>query len=119
MLQQVKKLFEGSPALVGKVKYKSALTIQRRPVIVGINGDNEYAVTRGMSNEFDTIANRSFIYTMNGSIKNRYHMGSLKCATKYGRQIINTLYKKYGKTDCNFKDDDDIDLCRRYIENNL
>ena len=119
VMQQVKKLFEGSPALIGEIKYKSALTIQRRPVIVSMNGDSEYSVTRGMSNEFDTIANRSFIYTMNGPVKDRYHMGSLKCATKYGRQIVNTLYSKYGNTDVNLKNDDDIDLMNDYLKENF
>lgn len=119
VLQDVKKLFEGSPALVGGVKYKSALTIERRPVLVSMNGDSEYAVTRGMSNEFDTIANRSFIYVMREPVKTRYHMGSIVQAGKYMKQIVNLLYQKYGDTDDKGYDSDDIDLCNAYLSENL
>ena len=96
-ITKLKQLFEGNPALDAPIKYKSPIIVPRRPVIVTMNGEDEADLTRGISRERETMANRSFIYKMNTNLFNRYTEGDERLMKLYGEEITKFMYDRYGQ----------------------
>jgi len=69
IMQEVKTLFEGSEQITTEIKYKTALPVQRKPVIVTGNATSINGAASMFSSELEAIKNRCFILMMNKSLQ--------------------------------------------------
>ena len=114
--QIMKSLFEGNPNLEADIKYKSPITVPKRPLIVTMNGKKAQDITLHMSSEYNAFKNRSDIIVMNDNIHTRILNGDLKLMIKHSFVINGLLFKKYcGQYDV-IENETDIDFCTDYIE---
>ena len=114
-LNDIKKLFEGNPALEANIKHKTAVTIHRKPVIVTMNGNDEADLTRGIQRERNTMKNRCFIYKMNKNIEERYTEGSLATCMKHKQYVMTKLWLKYGNWEEPSPEPKMLDICKNIV----
>ena len=111
-IQDLKKLFEGNPALEAAQKYKSPVCVPRRPVIVTMNGESENDLTKGISKERKTMNNRAFIYKMNKPLKERFTEGCLTILKKRAPEVCKKLWLKYGQEELHILNNNIVDFCK-------
>ena len=97
LVQIMKSLLEGNANLEADVKYKSPITIPKRPVILTMNGKHR-SDDVFFSSEVDAIANRSIILVMDRHISQRINDGSIALMKTHARYGLKVLYDKYRDT---------------------
>ena len=92
--QIMKSLFEGNPNLEADIKYKSPITVPKRPLIVTMNGHHKRDITRHISSEYFAFENRSKIIVMNESLQSRTFNGRINSLVKNSVVISGLLFNK-------------------------
>lgn len=98
IFQSLKTLFEGNKNLQAEIKYKTPVSVPRRPVIYtsNANSGNDLLKFVGSAYEIEALHNRACIYQMKKNIDHRYDDGNLDLMMEHSRTILKALFKKYG-----------------------
>ena len=86
-MQSFKQLTEGSKTLQTEVKYKDAINVDPRPVIVTMNGTNRADVVKYHSTEWDAIKNRCIVLKMDCPLKQNFSGAQLD-ALRAGSHVL-------------------------------
>ena len=91
VLQSFKQLTEGSKTLQTEVKYKDAINVDPRPVIVTMNGQSRAEVVKYHSTEWDAVNNRCIILKMETRLKSLFTDLQLNSLRKGSHVLIDLL----------------------------
>jgi len=115
IIQLLKSLLEGNANLEADIKYKSPISVPKRPVIITMNGDRKTDVTKFFSSEFEAINNRALILYFKKPMKLRIMDGDLNLLMQHSLYLIKVLMKKYYKKE-EKKNTVLIDFCNSFTE---
>lgn len=118
IMQEVKTLLEGSENITTEIKYKTALPVPRRPVIVTGNAEHKVQCAGEFSSEADAIYNRAFVLMMKIPLKNRIGKRNIGHICKNRAQVVAALYNRWGRRTKPRNDDPEdemvLDILNKY-----
>ena len=101
VLQSFKQLTEGSTTLQTEIKYKDAINVDPRPVLVTMNGNDRQDVVKYHSGEWEAVNNRCIILKMDKPLKSCFSGNQLDALRKGAHVLIDLLLENTDNTDIN------------------
>ena len=99
VLQSFKQLTEGSTTLQTEIKYKDAINVDPRPVLVTMNGNDRQDVVKYHSGEWEAVNNRCIILKMDKPLKSCFTSRQLDALRNGAHVLVDLLLENTDNRD--------------------